>query len=201
MWALELAPLSSLSAAVESVGGRESERFSLAGGEVVVFDCTDPPDARWAAWLGPWNMAHGLFYAPQWDAADIAEVFSRVSWVDTPEGMTADPGDRFNLEAAIYLLGFTGVGTLSVESRRASAAPIPRWRGFTTAAGEIWRMPAPKPGGDEPLLLVTETAVATLSPWNVPATGGGRGADRTAAGTAENAFAFLRTVKRVDWTS
>ncbi|MFV2110113.1 hypothetical protein [Micromonospora sp. LOL_015] len=53
MWAFELAPLSSLGSGVFAVGGRERERFTLSGGEVVIYDSTTLPDARWAAWLGP----------------------------------------------------------------------------------------------------------------------------------------------------
>lgn len=146
-------------------------------------------------------MAHGLFYAPEWEMADIAETLSRVRWTDTPEGMTADPGGRFELEQAIYLLSFAGVGTLSVESRRAASAPIPQWRGFGTAAGEIWRVPAPRTGGEEPLLFATQTAVATLSPWDVRPVRGASSVSRAPAGTAERALEFLQGVQRMDWTS
>ncbi len=198
MWALEIAPVASLGAGIASVQGKERERFSLAGGEVVVADCGDPDDARWAAWMGPWHMAHGMFYAPAWESSDIADVFSRVQWTDTPEGLTADPGDRFDLETAIYLLSVEGVGTLTVESKRAAAHRIPAWRGFSTPAGEIWRLPGE---GTESLLCATRSAVATLSPWDVPAAGTSERTGRPAAGTPERAFDFLRGLRRVDWLS
>ena len=67
VWGLELAPLSALGSGIQSVKGSERARLSLAGGELVVYDCGDPSDARWAAWLGPWNMAHGLFHSPVWE--------------------------------------------------------------------------------------------------------------------------------------
>ena len=198
LWALELAPLSSLAAGVASVGGRERERFALAGGEVVVFDCADLPEARWAAWLGPWHLAHGLFYAPQWDSNDIAETFSRVRWQDTPEGLTADPGKRFNLQRAVYLLPVSGVGTMLVESSRREADRVPAWRGFSGRSGEIWRLSRPDSGGPEPLMLVTPTALVTISPESEASAGQGlRPADETRL--TERAAGLLSSLRRVEW--
>jgi hypothetical protein len=201
MWALELAPVSSLAAAVESVGGRELQRFSLAGGEIAIFACAEPRDARWAAWIGPWHMAHGLFYSPQWEAGHIAETFSRVRWTDTPVGMTVDgSGNRFRLEGATYLLPVAEVGTLVVQAKSAAGAKIPRWRGFGTPSGEIWRVPAAQSGGPDPLMFVTDTAVATLTPWQVPSQSGAPFRSGAAAGSAEGAFEFLRALDRIEWT-
>lgn len=201
LWALELAPITPLSAAVESVGGRERERFSLAGGEVSIYDCAQPGDARWAAWMGPWHMVHGMFYAPKWESDDIAEAFSRVSFVDTTDGMTAEPDHRWTLELSIYLLGIAGIGTLYVQPKRVAARRIPKWRGLTVTAGEVWRLPRPPDSNDEPLLFVTDGAVATLMPWDVPTPAGATPSQRTAAGTASAALEFLRNITRVDWTA
>ncbi|MFI6315971.1 hypothetical protein ACIBG8_00545 [Nonomuraea sp. NPDC050556] len=199
-WGLELAPVSSLAAGVNSVRGKERERFSLNGGEVVVYDCGDPSDARWAAWVGPWNMAHGLFYAPEWESSDIVEVFSRVTWVDTPEGMTADGGSRFNVSTQFYAASVAGVGTLMVESKQAGLSRVPQWRGFGAASGEMWRLPAPPTGEETPFLLATRSAIATLYPWDAPAAAGRTGvAARTAAGSAQTAADFLSKVKRLEW--
>lgn len=198
LWGLELAPLSSYAAGVASVGGRERERFALAGGEVVVFDCADVPDARWAAWLGPWHMAHGLFYAPQWDSVDIIETFSRVRWQDTPEGMVADAGRRYDLQRAVYLLPVAGVGTMLVESSRREADRVPAWRGFSGRVGEIWRLPKGNSGGPEPLMLVSDSALVTISPWSEASAGRGvTSADD--ARLTEKAADFLSSLERADW--
>ncbi|MEU8250047.1 hypothetical protein [Nonomuraea sp. NPDC048916] len=202
MWALELAPTSSLGSGVFSVGGKERERFSLAGGEVVVYDCTNPKDARWAAWIGPWHMAHGMFYAPLWESADIAEVFSRVAWTDTPEGMTADPGQRFELSMALYTQAVAGVGTLQIQSKRAGAVQIPKWRGYETRAGEIWRLQSEADTQAQPLLMVTDSAVVTVTPWDAPRASQPGVAVRAAGVAPEEAAAdFLSRVKRLDWTA
>ncbi|WP_433242609.1 hypothetical protein ACQPYK_38380 [Streptosporangium sp. CA-135522] len=190
-----------MTAAVASVRGRERERFSLAGGEVVVYDCEDPADARWAAWLGPWHMAHALFYNPEWESADIVETFSRVTWNDTPEGLTADAGRRFDLSTAIYLTTIAGVGTMKVEAKRTEVNKIPKWRGYSAASGEIWRLPAPPSGQETPFLLVTDTAMVTLFPWDAPKQGQQGVSARAAAGTPETAADFLSKVKRVEWKS
>ncbi|TMR24423.1 hypothetical protein ETD86_04645 [Nonomuraea turkmeniaca] len=198
-WALELAPKSALAAGVNSVRGRERERFSLSGGEVVVYDCEDPADARWVAWLGPWHMAHGLFYAPEWESSDIVDTFSRVTWVDTPEGLTADGGSRFDVSMEFYATWIAGVGTMMVESKQAGVSRIPNWRGYAASSGELWRMPAPPSGEETPFLLVTETAIATLYPWDAPSDGKASVSARAAAGSAETAAGFLSKVKRVEW--
>ncbi|WP_214324473.1 hypothetical protein [Nonomuraea sediminis] len=182
---------------MNSVRGRERERFSLAGGEVVVYDCEDPADARWATWIGPWNMAHGLFYDPEWESRDIVEAFTRVTWNDTPEGLTADPGKRFQLSLAFYLTTVAGVGTMRVEPKQQGVERIPQWRGYRAESGEMWRMD-PSPSGQEaPFMLVTDTAIATLFPWDAPRSG--QPSLRASAGSAETAAQFLSKVKRVDW--
>lgn len=198
-WGLEIADKSALTAGVNSVRGKERERFSLAGGEVVVYDCEDPADARWAAWLGPWHMAHGLFYSPEWESSDIAETFSRVTWNDTPEGLTADPGKRFGLSTEIYLTTIAGVGTMKVEAKQAGVNRIPKWRGYGAASGEMWRLQAPPSGQETPFLLVTDTAIATLFPWDAPKAGQAGVSARAAAGSPETAADFLSKVKRVEW--
>lgn len=198
-WALELAPASSLAAGVASVGGRERERFSLAGGEVVVYDCTDPADARWAAWVGPWHMTHGLFYAPEWEAADIAEALSRVSWLDTPEGLTAEASARFDVSMEFYATSVAGVGTMMVESKQAGISRIPKWRGYGAASGEVWRLPSPPTDQETPFLLATATAIAILYPWDAPGAARAGLSGRHAAGTPETAADFLSKVKRVEW--
>jgi len=197
MWALELAPASSLGAGIKSVQGRERERFDLAGGEVAVFDCAEPKDARWSAWVGPWHMAHGFFYPPESAVSDVVETFSRVKWTDTPEGMTADSGERFDLEWAVYLLQVTGVGTLMVESRQLAGDRLPRWRGLAGASGEIWRLSA----GVDALLYASESAVVTLLPWDVPPAVDGQGLKAEGAGTPQRALDFLRRLRRVEWVS
>lgn len=202
VWALELAPITSLGSAIWSVGGRERERFSLAGGEVVVYDCDKPSDARWAAWLGPWHMAHGMFYAPQWESSDIVETFSRVAFTDTPEGMTADPGARFDLQSSMYLQTIAGVGTLQIQSKQAAAGSIPKWRGYVAQAGEIWRVTSTPNATAQPLLMVTPTVVATLSPWDAPRESKPGVSVRTlaaAANPSEAAAGFLTKVRRIDW--
>ncbi|WP_146605669.1 hypothetical protein [Micromonospora craterilacus] len=191
MWALELASLNSLNAGVESVGGRERERFTIAAGELVIFDCTEPSDARWAALLGPWHFAHALFYEPQWRTSDIVETFSRLQWTDTPEGMTAQPGKAHALERSVYLNEVPGVGTLFVESKKVASRQVPQWKGYSAEAGEIWRLAKPPTGELEPLLYVTESAVATLSPWS----------RTTSAQSLDTAFDFLKSIKRIDWAA
>ena len=197
VWSLELAPAGALRAGVRAVQGQERERFNLAGGEVAIFDCGDPRDARWSAWLGPWNMAHCFFYPPQSSVADVVDTFSRVVLTDTPEGMTADPGERFELERAVYLLQVTGVGTLMVESKRAAGERIPRWRGLTGTSGEIWRLPA----AVEALFYASDSAVVTLLPWDVPPKGQAPHTGAKARGTAQRGLDFLRKVRRVEWVS
>ncbi|WP_214413835.1 hypothetical protein [Sphaerisporangium fuscum] len=201
MWALELAPASSLGSGVYSVGGTERERLSLAGGELVVYDCKDPQDARWAAWLGPWHMAHGMFYAPLWETRDIVETFTRLAWTDTPEGMTADAGQRFDLSTAMYLQAIAGVGTLKVESKRASADRIPKWRGYEAQAGEIWRLDDAN-AAVQPLMMVTDSAVVTLSPWDAPRESQpGRSVRAAGLAASQAAADFLTKIKRIDWTA
>ncbi|WP_203982400.1 hypothetical protein [Sphaerisporangium rufum] len=202
MWALELAPTSSLGSGISSVGGRERERFSLAGGELVIYDCEKPADARWAAWVGPWHIVHGMFYAPLWESADIVETFTRVTWTDTPEGMIADPGGRFEMSTSLYTQTIAGVGTLQVESRQKSTDQIPKWRGHRSRAGEIWRMDGADSSENEPLLMVTDSAVVTLSPWNAPQPGRpGIGARAAGLAPTEAAADFLTRVRRLDWRS
>ncbi|MET9341042.1 MULTISPECIES: hypothetical protein [unclassified Nonomuraea] len=201
VWALELAPKSSLGVGVSSVRGRERERFSLAGGEVVIYDCEDPSDARWATWLGPWNMAHGLFYAPEWESADVVAVFSRLQWTDTPEGLVATPNRRFDLQQAVYLQTVAGVGTMQVEPKRLAAGQVPRFRGFSAPAGEVWRVPSSDGQDRETLLMVTDTAVIRVSPWDAPRKGlpAANGVAKSGGGTPEAAAEFLTKVKRVTW--
>ncbi|SDR04640.1 hypothetical protein [Thermostaphylospora chromogena] len=202
-WALELAPRSALSAGVASVGGTERERFTLAGGEVVVYDCADPPNARWAAWLGPWHMAHGMFYPPLWEPWDVVEAFTRLRWTDTPQGLTATSDGRFRLHRAIYLLPVAGVGTVRVEPRALAPIRPPRWRGYPTAAGEMWRLPGRRDPREESLLMVTDTAVVTVSPWDAPRKGPAARRENLSAGpeagTAEAAARFLAQVADVRW--
>ncbi|MCA2186375.1 hypothetical protein [Nonomuraea cavernae] len=202
VWALELAPKSSLGSAVFSVGGRERERFSLAGGELVIYDCKTPQDARWAAWLGPWHMAHGMFYAPMWESQDIVETFTRVAWTDTPEGLTADAGQRFDLSMALYIQTIAGVGTLHVQTKQAGAKQIPKWRGYEAPAGEIWRLEAAPDSQTQPLLMVTDSAVVTLTPWDAPRESQ-PGVSVRAKGIApeESAADFLTKIKRLAWTA
>lgn len=202
VWALELAPKSALAVGVASVRGRERERFALGGGEVVIYDCEDPSDARWATWLGPWNMAHGLFYAPAWESRDVVAMFDRLQWTDTPEGLVATPGRRFNLQQAVYLLTVAGVGTLQVEPKRLAGDQVPRFRGYSAPAGEVWRVPSTDGPERETLLMVTDSAVVTVNPWDAPRKGleAPKGvAARSDAGTPEAAAQFLTKVKRVSW--
>lgn len=203
VWALELAPKSALAAGVASVGGRERERFALNGGEVVIYDCADPSDARWAVWIGPWNIAHALFYAPSWEARDVVEMFGRVQWNDTPEGLTATPGRRFNLQRAVYLLTIAGVGTMQVEPKALASAKVPKWRGYNAPAGEIWRMPSTDGPLQETMLMVNDSAVVTLSPWDAPLKGLAENKSLTAAtagaGTLETAAQFLTKLNSVRW--
>lgn len=204
VWALELAPKTSLGAGVNSIRGTERERFAYNGGDVVIYDCGDVPDARWAAWIGPWNMVHGMFYAPEWEANDVLKVLSRVQWTDTPEGMTAASGRRFNLQRAQYFLPVAGVGTLQVEPKNLSAGRVPSWRGLSTAAGEIWRVSSPEGPDYESLMLVTESAVVSLDPWDVPRKDR-RGASPQARSEQDSSQAlgvaaeFLAQVKSARW--
>lgn len=202
VWALELAPLTSLGSAVQAVGGRERERLSVAGGELVVHDCKDPQDARWAAWLGPWHMVHGMFYAPEWETKDIIDTFARVAWTDTPEGMTADAGQRFQLSMAMYTQTIAGVGSLLVEPKQTSSKRIPAWRGYETSAGEIWRDDDESNTQAKPLIMVTDTAVVTLSPWDAPRQDRPGVSVRSLGVAAEDAAAtFLTKIKRLEWTA
>jgi hypothetical protein len=190
LWGLDLAPLASLDAGVASVRGRERSRFSLAGGEVLVVDCAEPAGARWAAWLGPWHLVHGMFYAPEWDTRDVVETFTRVRWVDTPEGLTAEPGDRFDFAAVMCLLRVTGIGTMRVEPKRYAGRLVPRWRGVPVPTGEVWQIPDRTGRGRTSLLYVTDTAVTTVLPAGEPG-----------AATARRAVDFLRGVRRLDWVA
>ncbi|GIH98415.1 hypothetical protein [Planobispora takensis] len=204
VWALELAPKSSLGAGINSIRGTERERFAYNGGEVVIYDCGDIPDARWATWMGPWNMAHGMFYAPQWEADDVLQVLSRVQWTDTPEGLTASPGRRFNLQLMQYFLPVAGVGTLQVEPKSMTSTPVPGWRGLSTQAGEIWRMSSSEGPKYESLMLATESAVVTLDPWAVPRKGRQGQAPQARSAQEEGdalgvAADFLSRVKSARW--
>jgi hypothetical protein len=201
VWAVDLAPLASLAAGVESVGGRIRERFALAGGEVVVVDCARPERARWAAWLGPWHLAHGMFYAPRWETADVVDTFSRVRWVDTPEGLTVDTGDRFDLSAVMCLVSVPGVGLVKTEPRRSSSARAPRWRGASVPTGEVWQLPAADGRAGTALLHVTPTAVTTVMPHDVGRRRELRGTGEPGAGTPERAVDFLRSLRRLEWAA
>lgn len=197
LWGLDFAPLSALAAGVESVGGRERERFQAGGGQIRVFDCDQVADARWAAWLGPWHMVHGMFHTPQWESGDIAESLLRVRWTDTPDGLVADVGQRFNIQRAVYITDVAGVGTLRVERKSRERHRVPAWRGYQAPAGEIWRVAKPEVGAEE-LMLATPTVVASLDPWNAPDRGG-RAAKRRERGTVEDGAAFLASVQRLSW--
>jgi hypothetical protein len=186
IWGLDLAPLSSLGAGISSVRGRERERFFLAGGEVVVADAGEPAGARWAAWTGPWHLAHGMFYAPDWETADIVATFSRVRWVDTPEGLTAEPGEAFSFAAVMCRLLVAGIGSLRVESKRSASARVPRWQGARVPTGEVWQVPDRTGAARPSLLHVSDTAVTTLVPD---------------AGAGQRAVDFLGSVRRLDWVA
>ncbi|MFJ2032063.1 hypothetical protein [Streptosporangium sp. NPDC087985] len=200
VWALELAPKSALGAGVNAIRGTERERFTFSGGEVIIYDCADMPGGRWAAWVGPWHMAHGMYYEPEWEANDVIKTLSRVQWTDTPEGLTAAPGQRFTLERAKYFLPVAGVGTLQVEPKNLSFVQVPRWRGLSAPAGEVWRLNNTEGPQYESVMLVTETAVVTIDPWDVPR----RGQQNAPSALAKtNALAtaadFLTRVKSVTW--
>jgi hypothetical protein len=147
-------------------------------------------------------MAHGMFYAPLWETADIVETFTRLAWTDTPEGMTADPGQRFDLSMAMYLQSIAGVGSLIVESKKAAASRIPKWRGYEATAGEIWRLDDVPNAAEQPLLMVTDTAVVTLNPWDAPRQAQpGVSVRASRLAPSESAADFLTKIKRVDWTA
>ncbi|HZM80908.1 MAG TPA: hypothetical protein VFC19_34730 [Candidatus Limnocylindrales bacterium] len=201
MWGLDLAPATSLDAGITSAGGREVARFSVNGGEVVIADATDPPDSRWAAWVGPWHMVHGYFYPPAWETSDIVETFSRVRWVDTPEGMTAEPSKRYDLMTAMCVTSITGVGLLQVESKKQSSARVPKWQGAVLRAGEVWRIPDQSGVASTSLLHITPTAVAILYPNDAPQRNTVTETGRPGAGTPERALEFLSTIQRLEWTS
>lgn len=201
MWGLDLAPTSSLGAGIESVRGRETARFALAGGEVVVAQCAEPANARWAAWMGPWHIAHGMFYAPTWESEDIVELFTRVHWVDTPEGMTADPRGRFDFAMAVCLRSVTGVGLLNVQSKRLAGTAVPRWRGATVPSGEIWQVPDQTGAAQTSLLHVSGSAVTNVLPHDVPAKNSVTPSGIRGAGTPQHALEFLSSVRRLDWVA
>lgn len=201
MWALDLAPVASLDAGINSIGGKEVARFSVNGGEVVIAEATDPADSRWAAWIGPWHMVHGMFYAPQWETSDIVETLTRVRWVDTPEGMTAEPNSRYDLAGAMCVTSITGVGLLQVESRNHSPARVPKWQGAALPAGEVWQIPDQTGAGSAPLMHVTPTAVAILYPNDVPQRNSVTATGRAGAGTSDRALQFLGTIQRMEWAS
>jgi hypothetical protein len=201
MWGADLAPASSLAAGIASVQGVERERFTIAGGELVIVDCGNQKGARWAAWVGPWNMVHGFFYEPMWETADVVELFSRVKWVDTPEGMTADPAPRYDFSMAMCLLSITGVGMLRVESKQLSSSRPPRWRGALVPAGEVWQIPDRSGVAQTSFLHVTGSAVALLIPGDVPKRYTAVPTGRSGAGTPQRALEFLGTVRRVDWAA
>ena len=201
MWGLDLAPATSLEAGITSAGGREIARFSVNGGEVVIADATNPADSRWAAWIGPWHMVHGYFYPPAWETSDIVETFTRVRWVDTPEGMTAEPSNRYELTTAMCVTSVTGVGLLQVESRRHSKARVPKWQGGVLRAGEVWQIPDQTGVGSTSLLHVTPTAVAVLYPKDSPERNSVNETGRAGAGTPERALEFLGAIQRLEWAS
>ncbi len=204
LWAVEIASAALLELGAESVEGRPFERFAAGGGEIHIYDCGSPQGARWAAWVGPWHMAHGMFYAPQYESKDVADYFARLSFVDTPEGLTADPGKRFKLESMRYNLPVIGVGALAVEPRTMAPGAVPAWRGVEMAGGEVWKLAkAPAGEGDNPLLLVTDSAVVTLTPWDVPNMKAPEEQDLAPSaasfGSGANALGFLSKVSRVVW--
>ncbi|MFI6599627.1 hypothetical protein ACIBHX_25530 [Nonomuraea sp. NPDC050536] len=199
-WGLEIAPSSALSAVVESRGYTNPQRFSMGGGDVVIYDCATPEGARWAAWAGPWHMAHGFFYAPRWEAADVIDTLTRLRCVDTPDGLLGDPGDRFTLEWAAYMVPVVGVGILQVVAKAKAQAGLPTWRGMAAQAGEVYRNPPATPGSGETLMLVGSNAVVTLDPWDVPDRAG-RTSLRAGSGTMEAGLDFLTRIKRVDWSA
>ncbi len=201
MWGLDLAPAASLDAGINSSGGKEVARFSVNGGEVVIAEASDPADSRWAAWIGPWHMAHGMFYAPQWSTSDIVETLTRVRWVDTPEGMTAEPNSRYDLAGAMCVTSVTGVGLLQVESRKHSPARVPKWQGAALPAGEVWQIPNQTGAGSTNLMHVTPTAVAIVVPNDVPQRNSVTPTGLAGAGTADRALQFLGTIRRMEWAS
>ncbi|MFG1710338.1 hypothetical protein ACFLIM_44935 [Nonomuraea sp. M3C6] len=199
VWALELAPKTSLASGVNSIRGTERERFAYNGGEVIIYACGDIPDGRWVAWVGPWHMVHGMFYEPEWEANDFIKTLARVQWTDTPEGMTAAPGRRFNLQRATYFLPVAGVGNLQVEPKNLAFAQVPSWRGMSTPAGEVWRVSSVEGPKHESLMLVTETAVVTLDPCDVPRKGQPGVAPLAGTDAMATGADFLTKVKSVTW--
>ncbi|MEV8631121.1 hypothetical protein AB0395_05635 [Streptosporangium sp. NPDC051023] len=170
-WGFNVAPRDALGAGVSGLRATERQRFAYSGGEIIVYDCADMPESRWAAWVGPWNMAHCMFHTPNWEPNDIVQHFSRVQFTDTPEGLTSSGGRRFNLRRASYFLPVPGVGTLAVQPKHLNSTQVPGWRGFSTGAGEVWRMSSKEGLPYEWLMLVTQTAVVKIDPWDVPRRG------------------------------
>ena len=160
------------------------ERFSLAGGEVRVYDCADIADARWAAWIGPWHMAHGMFHAPRVEQlrhrrhTEPGEVDRHTRGTDRRRRSPVQPGEiRLPPRRS----------RCRHHIRRVEAGHLRGQRGFRAGAasmsgparyGGFRRHPT---GDAEPLLLVTDTAVVTLTPWDAP--GGSRGARGRRHGT------------------
>jgi hypothetical protein len=94
------------------------------------------------------------------------------------------------------------VGSLQVEPKTASAGRIPSWRGYQGRTGEIWRLGEQPGSSATPLLMATETAVATLSPWDVPrASKPGVRVRPASVHPDEAAASFLSTVRRLDWVA
>lgn len=203
VWALELAPKGALGAGVAAVRGTERQRFAYNGGEVIIYDCAEIPGGRWAAWVGPWHMAHGMFYEPEWEANDVIKTLSRVQWTDTPEGLTANAGRRFNLQRVRYFLPVAGVGTLQVEPKHLSFAQVPSWKGLSVPSGEVWRVNNTEGPEYESVMLVTETAVVTVDAWDVPRKGQQQQEEAPSTMAQTNALAtaadFLTRVKSVTW--
>jgi hypothetical protein len=113
--------------------------------------------------------------------------------------MTADGGKRFGVSMELYAISIAGIGTMTVESKQAGINRIPQWRGYGAPSGELWRLPAPPSDQATPFLLVTDSAIATLYPWDAPSSNKAGVSARAAAGSPETAADFLNKVKRVEW--
>lgn len=160
-------PPTAVDTAVQGVlNGKVRDRFSFAGGEIVIADPADRTMETLGAWVGPWHVMYGWFGDALRSTAQITGFFSGLAFTDTPDGLRvrsrSEKFDRVWVTKQI-----PGVGQLRIMDGAVGANLLPAWAGARTAAGEFWKDgPHEHPDGDPDTsyLFGSDSAVALLQP-------------------------------------
>lgn len=161
-WAYQVTSADRLDAGLAALGGRERRRLSFAGGTIVIADgfAGDGTPLTGAAWVGPWHLVSGLFYAPANTDQYIVDYFSRGSFTDTPDGLLISV-DGYIQYGTMVVTMLPGIGHLHLASTADVASDIPRFAGQRVPAGEVWRRKSEQ-GGPDILQIASPSAVGYL---------------------------------------